>query len=141
MAYPPSWQFQQQKNVGFYGSHIYFYAVRFAAGMWFFFALIMISSYTANLAAFLTVETLMRPINSAEDLAKQEHTHPPQQSNTEPYKNLKCLGRALTPPPPTPLGFKKKCLSFFVNISLDGLYSDSSGDNAEKLKKVFVHFV
>jgi len=46
--------------------------VRFAAGMWFFFALIMISSYTANLAAFLTVETLMRPINSAEDLAKQD---------------------------------------------------------------------
>ena len=45
--------------------------VRFAAGMWFFFALIMISSYTANLAAFLTVETLERPINSAEDLANQ----------------------------------------------------------------------
>ena len=45
--------------------------VRFAAGMWFFFALIMISSYTANLAAFLTVETLERPINSADDLANQ----------------------------------------------------------------------
>ena len=39
--------------------------------MWFFFALIMISSYTANLAAFLTVETLQRPIESAEDLANQ----------------------------------------------------------------------
>jgi hypothetical protein len=45
---------------------------RFAAGMWFFFALIMISSYTANLAAFLTVETLERPIESAEDLANQD---------------------------------------------------------------------
>merc|ERR1740128_1188 len=44
---------------------------RFAAGMWFFFALIMISSYTANLAAFLTVETLERPINSAKELANQ----------------------------------------------------------------------
>jgi len=45
--------------------------VRFAAGMWFFFALIMIASYTANLAAFLTVETLERPIESVDDLAKQ----------------------------------------------------------------------
>jgi len=45
--------------------------VRFAAGMWFFFALIMIASYTANLAAFLTVETLERPIESVEDLAGQ----------------------------------------------------------------------
>ena len=39
--------------------------------MWFFFALIMIASYTANLAAFLTVETLERPIESVEDLAAQ----------------------------------------------------------------------
>ena len=31
----------------------------------------MIASYTANLAAFLTVETLERPIESVEDLAKQ----------------------------------------------------------------------
>jgi len=45
--------------------------VRFAASMWFFFALIMIASYTANLAAFLTVETLERPIESAENLANQ----------------------------------------------------------------------
>ena len=44
---------------------------RFCAGMWFFFALIMIASYTANLAAFLTVETLERPIESVEDLAEQ----------------------------------------------------------------------
>jgi len=46
--------------------------VRFAAGMWFFFALIMISSYTANLAAFLTVETLERPIEQAKDLLNQD---------------------------------------------------------------------
>lgn len=31
----------------------------------------MISSYTANLAAFLTVERMDSPIESAEDLAKQ----------------------------------------------------------------------
>merc|ERR1719220_2006214 len=45
--------------------------VRFAGGIWFFFALIMIASYTANLAAFLTVETLERPIESVADLANQ----------------------------------------------------------------------
>jgi len=33
--------------------------------------LIIISSYTANLAAFLTVERMLTPIESAEDLAKQ----------------------------------------------------------------------
>ena len=41
------------------------------AGMWWFFTLIMISSYTANLAAFLTVERMESPIASAEDLSKQ----------------------------------------------------------------------
>ena len=45
-------------------------STRLLAGMWFFFALIMISSYTANLAAFLTVETLEKPIESAEDLGR-----------------------------------------------------------------------
>lgn len=39
--------------------------------VWWFFTLILISSYTANLAAFLTVERMVTPINSAEDLAKQ----------------------------------------------------------------------
>ena len=41
------------------------------AALWWFFTLIMISSYTANLAAFLTVERMESPIESAEDLAKQ----------------------------------------------------------------------
>ena len=46
-------------------------STRLLAGLWFFFALIMIASYTANLAAFLTVETLDKPIESVEDLAAQ----------------------------------------------------------------------
>ena len=41
------------------------------ATTWWFFTLIMISSYTANLAAFLTIERMEMPINSVEDLAKQ----------------------------------------------------------------------
>lgn len=39
--------------------------------MWWFFALIMLASYTANLAAFLTKEMMDATIDSAEDLAKQ----------------------------------------------------------------------
>jgi glutamate receptor, ionotropic, invertebrate len=44
---------------------------RVVASAWWFFTLILISSYTANLAAFLTVERMVSPIESAEDLVKQ----------------------------------------------------------------------
>ncbi|KAK6187489.1 hypothetical protein SNE40_005502 [Patella caerulea] len=46
-------------------------STRIVGGTWWFFTLIIISSYTANLAAFLTVERMVSPIESAEDLAKQ----------------------------------------------------------------------
>lgn len=44
---------------------------RIVGAVWWFFTLILISSYTANLAAFLTVERMVTPINSPEDLAMQ----------------------------------------------------------------------
>ena len=44
---------------------------RIVGSVWWFFTLIVISSYTANLAAFLTVERMQSPIESADDLAKQ----------------------------------------------------------------------
>ncbi|XP_031427581.1 glutamate receptor ionotropic, kainate 1 isoform X5 [Clupea harengus] len=46
-------------------------STRIVGGIWWFFTLIIISSYTANLAAFLTVERMDSPIASADDLAKQ----------------------------------------------------------------------
>ncbi|XP_023682004.1 glutamate receptor ionotropic, kainate 1 isoform X3 [Paramormyrops kingsleyae] len=46
-------------------------STRIIGGIWWFFTLIIISSYTANLAAFLTVERMDAPIDSADDLAKQ----------------------------------------------------------------------
>ena len=46
-------------------------STRFIAGMWYLFTLIMVSSYTANLAASLTAENLHTPIQSAEDLVNQ----------------------------------------------------------------------
>ncbi|CAH4033775.1 unnamed protein product [Pieris brassicae] len=47
------------------------YSTRWVCGMWWFFALIMCSSYTANLAAFLTNAAMDDSIKSAEDLAMQ----------------------------------------------------------------------
>lgn len=46
-------------------------STRIVGSIWWFFTLIIISSYTANLAAFLTVERMMSPIENAEDLAAQ----------------------------------------------------------------------
>uniref|UniRef100_A0A5S6QRQ2 Glutamate receptor n=1 Tax=Trichuris muris TaxID=70415 RepID=A0A5S6QRQ2_TRIMR len=44
---------------------------RIASSIWWFFTMIIVSSYTANLAAFLTLEKMHAPIESVEDLAKQ----------------------------------------------------------------------
>ncbi|XP_071571021.1 glutamate receptor ionotropic, kainate 2 isoform X3 [Temnothorax nylanderi] len=46
-------------------------SIRMLSSMWWFFTLIMISSYTANLAAFLTMGKMETPIKGVEDLAKQ----------------------------------------------------------------------
>jgi ionotropic glutamate receptor len=44
-------------------------STRMVAGMWWFFTLIMVSSYTANLAAFLTTESPDRPFKDVFELA------------------------------------------------------------------------
>ncbi|KAL9695956.1 hypothetical protein quinque_015241 [Culex quinquefasciatus] len=63
--------YQTYRNATKTSRHQRAVSTRMVAGMWWFFTLIMISSYTANLAAFLTVERMDSPIESAEDLAKQ----------------------------------------------------------------------
>ncbi|KAK6641282.1 hypothetical protein RUM44_012991 [Polyplax serrata] len=47
-------------------------STRMVAGIWWFFTLIMVSSYTANLAAFLTIESTSSPFRNVEDLANQK---------------------------------------------------------------------
>lgn len=47
-------------------------STRIIGAIWWFFTLIIISSYTANLAAFLTVDRMITPIESVEDLAVQD---------------------------------------------------------------------
>ncbi|XP_017872751.1 PREDICTED: glutamate receptor ionotropic, kainate 2-like, partial [Drosophila arizonae] len=55
------------------GSDIYPRAIstRIISSIWGFFSLIIVASYTANLAAFLTVERMINPIENADDLASQ----------------------------------------------------------------------
>ncbi|XP_030025495.2 glutamate receptor ionotropic, kainate 3 isoform X3 [Manduca sexta] len=48
-------------------------STRMAGSMWWFFTLIMVSSYTANLAAFLTVESKFYAITSVQDLANNPY--------------------------------------------------------------------
>ncbi|CAG9799702.1 unnamed protein product [Chironomus riparius] len=55
-----------KKNLAFEAT-----STRIVGCSWWFFSLIIISSYTANLAAFLTVERMITPIENAEDLAGQ----------------------------------------------------------------------
>ncbi|XP_053396125.1 glutamate receptor ionotropic, kainate 2-like isoform X3 [Mercenaria mercenaria] len=46
-------------------------STRFVASIWYLFTLILVSSYTANLAAFLTKSRMVGPITNAEDLSLQ----------------------------------------------------------------------
>ncbi|KAH8292604.1 hypothetical protein KR054_005529, partial [Drosophila jambulina] len=46
-------------------------STRIISSIWGFFSLIIVASYTANLAAFLTTERMINPIENAEDLASQ----------------------------------------------------------------------
>ncbi|XP_035699986.1 glutamate receptor ionotropic, kainate 2-like [Branchiostoma floridae] len=74
------------------------FAGRTLASLWFFVCLVAISSYTANLAAFLTKTNLDRQISSLQDLANSDYRFGALERNTivkflmnstdEPYKTL-----------------------------------------------------
>ena len=55
---------------------------RLVAATWWLFGFIIIASYTANLAAFLTVSRLETPVESLEDLSKQYKIQYSPQNNT-----------------------------------------------------------
>ncbi|XP_067950331.1 glutamate receptor ionotropic, kainate 2-like [Watersipora subatra] len=74
-------------------------STRIAGGFWWFFSLFVISSYTANLAAFLTVERTVMPIENADDLSAQTDIEYGtlingstmlffKESNLEPYQRM-----------------------------------------------------
>lgn len=52
-------------------------SLRLAAAVWWFFTLIIVSSYTANLAAFLVAESRVKVLESVEDFAECGLPHQP----------------------------------------------------------------
>ncbi|XP_068238713.1 glutamate receptor ionotropic, kainate 2-like isoform X2 [Palaemon carinicauda] len=116
-------------------------STRMVAGMWWFFTLIMISSYTANLAAFLTVERMESPIESAEDLAKQTRikygslasgstTAFFRDSNLDTYKRMWAFMESTTP-------------SVFVRSNADGVkkVQNENGHYAYLMESTSIEYV
>ncbi|KAL0117229.1 hypothetical protein PUN28_010224 [Cardiocondyla obscurior] len=56
------------------------------ASCWWFFCLIMVSSYTANLAAFLTTDTIVQPFDNVEELAKKKNIKYGAKADGSTYK-------------------------------------------------------
>lgn len=56
---------------------------RVAATSWWYFSLIFVSSYTANLVAFVTVERLVTPIENVADLGKSSLEKKPMSSSCD----------------------------------------------------------
>ena len=102
---------------------------RIVGGVWWFFTLIIISSYTANLAAFLTVERMESPIDSADDLAKQTKIEYGLVEDGSTMSFFKVRHAA-----PTPTGFLYLVLFFvfrygkskacFLSVSITGINED-----------------
>ncbi|XP_016097985.1 glutamate receptor ionotropic, kainate 1-like [Sinocyclocheilus grahami] len=108
-------------------------STRIVGGIWWFFTLIIISSYTANLAAFLTVERMDSPIDSADDLAKQtkiEYGAVRDGSTMTFFKTggLRFDGRtAVTPPDPR---------SVILQAQIGGTRTSASGKYIEGVQRV-----
>ncbi|XP_064595443.1 glutamate receptor ionotropic, delta-1-like [Liolophura sinensis] len=58
---------------------------RMILAFWWLFTILIVSSYTANLAAFLTVTILDKPINTLEDLANNDEITPLVKTGTNIY--------------------------------------------------------
>ncbi|CRK95896.1 CLUMA_CG009342, isoform A [Clunio marinus] len=98
-------------------------STRIVGGIWWFFTLIIISSYTANLAAFLTVERMITPIENAADLADQQDIS---------YGTLEG-GSTMT-------FFRSKKPSVFVATYEDGIKRVLEGDYAFLMESTMLDF-
>merc|ERR1711953_1489125 len=99
-------------------------STRMVAGMWWFFTLIMVSSYTANLAAFLTASKMSSPVNSAEDLAKQ----------TKIKYGTYCCGSTRTFFRDSTIPTYKK-LNAFMESTKPSVYTDSNSEGLDRVRK------
>ncbi|KAH6941509.1 hypothetical protein HPB50_019166 [Hyalomma asiaticum] len=86
---------------------------RLVAATWWLFGFIIIASYTANLAAFLTVSRLDTPIESLDDLAKQYKVKYAPQNGTAAMTYFKRMA-----------DIEDKFYDVWKNMSLDDTLSD-----------------
>ena len=86
---------------------------RLLSGSWWFFSLILISSYTANLAAFLTVTKINTPVSSLSDLVSQTQIKYGTVNNTNAHSFFKTSNLEI---------FRK--MWSFIDVN-NGLVSDS----------------
>lgn len=86
---------------------------RLVAATWWLFGFIIIASYTANLAAFLTVSRLDSPIESLDDLAKQYKIKYAPQKDTSSMTYFERMAH-----------IESKFYDIWKNMSLDDTLSD-----------------
>ncbi|XP_037288820.2 ionotropic receptor 25a [Rhipicephalus microplus] len=86
---------------------------RLVAATWWLFGFIIIASYTANLAAFLTVSRLETPIESLDDLSKQYRIKYAPQNGTATMTYFERMA-----------GIENKFYDIWKNMSLDDSLSD-----------------
>ncbi len=90
-------------------------SARLLSGAWWFFSMLLIASYTANLAAFLTVTKIETPIKSVADLAAQTKIKYGTVKNTYAHTLFKTSDMEVI----------KKMWSF-----MDKIYADAMVDNS-----------
>lgn len=91
---------------------------RIVGSVWWFFTLILISSYTANLAAFLTVERMVSPINSADDLASQTDVQYGTLLHGSTYEFFKVSTKQCKALPATLLILRSITLLLFITLCI-----------------------
>lgn len=97
---------------------------RLLSAAWWFFSLILISSYTANLAAFLTVTKIETPIKSIADLAEQTQIKYGTVKNTYANSLFKSSKMEIT----------RKMWAFMNEVYPDAMV-DNSSQGIQKVKK------
>ena len=80
------------------------------AASWWMFVLLMLSCYTANLAAFLTIDKMDSSINSVEDLLRQNQVKVGVHDESTAVLNLLKVDKLITCPAKCDLSVQDPCI-------------------------------